>query len=153
MACTCEDLEVRIYLDNCCFNRPFDDQKQARIRLEAEAKLCIQDNIRSDLLELVWSYIIDFENEANPFAERQTAISEWRLYAVIDIAETAVILQQANALAPLGLKAKDALHVSCAIAAGCKYFLTTDDKLLKRGRDVQEIIITDPTAFVREMDL
>ncbi len=32
---------IRIYLDACCLNRPFDDQTQARIRLEAEAVLII----------------------------------------------------------------------------------------------------------------
>lgn len=25
-----------IYLDNCCYNRPFDDQTQERIHLESE---------------------------------------------------------------------------------------------------------------------
>lgn len=30
---------MRVYLDNCMFNRPFDDQSHIRIRLEAEAKL------------------------------------------------------------------------------------------------------------------
>lgn len=29
---------MRVYLDNCCFNRPFDDQRQVRVRLGAEAK-------------------------------------------------------------------------------------------------------------------
>lgn len=38
---------MRIYLDNCCFNRPFDDQNQLRIRLETEAKLGIQEEIFS----------------------------------------------------------------------------------------------------------
>jgi len=33
---------MRIYLDNCSFNRPFDDQTQLRIRLETEAKQLIQ---------------------------------------------------------------------------------------------------------------
>jgi len=28
---------TRLYLDVCCLNRPFDDQSQDRIRLEAEA--------------------------------------------------------------------------------------------------------------------
>jgi hypothetical protein len=37
---------MRVYLDNCCFNRPFDDQSQARVRLEAEAKLEIQQRIK-----------------------------------------------------------------------------------------------------------
>ena len=40
---------MKIYLDNCCFNRPFDDQSQLRIRLESEAKLKIQEDIRSGL--------------------------------------------------------------------------------------------------------
>ena len=26
--------KMRIYLDNCCFNRPYDDQSQLRILLE-----------------------------------------------------------------------------------------------------------------------
>ncbi len=34
-----------LYLDLCAFNRPFDSQKQVRIRIETEAKLCIQEKI------------------------------------------------------------------------------------------------------------
>lgn len=144
---------MRVYLDNCCFNRPFDNQSQTRIRLEAEAKLCIQQYIRGGTLELAWSYILDFENEANPFEERRTTISGWRQYATIDIEETATILQRANSLVALGLKAKDALHISCAMAGECTYFVTTDDEILKCGKDVQGITVLDPTAFVREMNL
>jgi predicted nucleic acid-binding protein len=144
---------VRVYLDNCCLNRPFDDQRQTRVRLEAEAKLCIQEHIREGTLELAWSYILDFENTANPFEERRTTISRWRQYATIDVEETAAILQEANALVELGLKAKDALHIACAIAGECTYFLTTDDEILRRGKDVRGITVLDPTAFVREMNL
>jgi predicted nucleic acid-binding protein len=39
-----------------------------------------------------------------------------------------MILQQAETLLGLGLAAKDALHVSCALAAGCTYFVTTNTK-------------------------
>ena len=144
---------MRVYLDNCCLNRPFDDQRQMRVRLEAEAMLCIQEHIRRETLELVWSYMLDFENAANPFEERRTTISGWRQYATMDIEETAMILQRANRLAGMGLKAKDALHIACAIAGECTYFVTTDDNILKRRQDVHDIIMIDPTAFVREMDL
>jgi hypothetical protein len=51
---------MRIYMDNCCFNRPFDSQSQVRIRLETEAKLRIQERIAMGEIELVWSYILDF---------------------------------------------------------------------------------------------
>ena len=43
-----------IYLDLCCFNRPFDDQTQSRIRLETEAKLVIQQHVRDGRHQLVW---------------------------------------------------------------------------------------------------
>ena len=144
---------MRVYLDNCCLNRPFDDQRQMRVRLEAEATLCIQEHIRSGTLELVWSYILDFENAANPFEERRTTISGWRQYATMNIEETATILQRANLLAGIGLKAKDALHIACAIARECTYFVTTDDDILKRRQGIQDITVIDPTALVREMNL
>jgi hypothetical protein len=124
-----------------------------RVRLEAEATLCIQEHIRSGTFELVWSYILDFENAANPFEERRTTISGWRQYATMDIEETALLLQSANRLAEMGLKAKDSLHIACAIAGECTYFVTTDDNILKRRQEVHDIIVIDPTAFVREMDL
>ena len=33
---------MRVYLDNCCYNRPFDEQTQLKVRLETEAKLRVQ---------------------------------------------------------------------------------------------------------------
>ena len=61
--------EMKVYMDNCCFNRPFDDQSQIRIRLEAKAKLFVQDKVREGQPQLVWSYVLDYENSANPFEE------------------------------------------------------------------------------------
>ena len=37
---------IKIYLDNCCYNRPFDDQTYLKISLEAQAKLQIQSDIK-----------------------------------------------------------------------------------------------------------
>jgi hypothetical protein len=61
---------MRIYLDNCAFNRPFDDQNQLRIRLESETKLYLQEKVQSGKIELVWSYMLDIENDQNPFREK-----------------------------------------------------------------------------------
>lgn len=44
---------MRVYLDNCSYNRPYDDQSQMRIHLETQAKLHIQDMIRQEQIELV----------------------------------------------------------------------------------------------------
>ena len=143
---------MRVYLDNCCFNRPFDDQSQARVRLEAEAKLEIQQRIKDKVIELAWSYILDYESEANPFDERRDVIARWKTAAVADVKETEAIIEQAREIADRGLRAKDALHVACALAAGCDIFLTTDDLVVKRMRGYAGIAVMDPTQFIVEVE-
>ncbi len=44
---------MRIYLDTCSFNRPFDDQVHLDVKFEAEAKIHIQEYIKEGKLELV----------------------------------------------------------------------------------------------------
>ena len=50
---------MKVYLDNCCYNRPFDDQSQMKISLETQAKLYVQDQIKKGNYDLVWSYVLD----------------------------------------------------------------------------------------------
>ncbi len=79
---------TRVYLDLCCFNRPFDDQSQLIIRLQTEAKLAIQEDIQNGLRSLVWSAILDLENSANPDPQRREAIAAWFALAAVDIEGT-----------------------------------------------------------------
>lgn len=141
---------MRVYLDNCCFNRPFDDQRHLRIRLEAEAKLSIQEAIRDGVIQLAWSYILDFENMNNPFIDRRESISAWRTYATVDCVETPAIKATAGAFAQTGLPRIDALHVACAADAGCDYFITTDDQILGKAGQISEIKIVDPIEFIKK---
>jgi hypothetical protein len=141
---------MKIYLDNCCFNRPFDDQNQLRIRLEAEAKLAIQDGIRSGTFGLIWSYILDYENVKNPFPERRMQIGKWRGYAREDIAADDNVLALANGFAATGMKKMDALHLACAKRANADYFLTTDDGILKKAVLIIGMQIRDPIGFIKE---
>ena len=64
---------MRIYLDNCCYNRPYDDQSQIRISLETQAKLYIQDMVKRGQLELVTSYVPEFENSNNRSRQKRLA--------------------------------------------------------------------------------
>lgn len=143
---------MRVYLDNCCFNRPFDSQAHARVRLETEAKLRIQERVVSGEIELAWSYMLDFENSANPFDERRAAVGSWRQRSVVDVEETPGLLENAKELFALGIRSKDALHVACAVEAACEFFITTDDLLLKKLSRYTRIAAVDPTAFVRSTE-
>lgn len=143
---------MRVYLDNCCFNRPFDNQSQLRIKLETEAKTRIQEYILAKEVRLVWSYILEYENNMNPFEERRNSIGKWKDYSETDVNENNEITHRAGQLVNIGLRSKDSLHISCAVHADCDYFLTTDDKILNKSHLVEEIKITDPIDFIREFE-
>ena len=141
---------MRLYLDNCCFNRPFDDQSQIRIRLETEAKLKIQDEIRSGTFQLIWSYILDYENNRNPYQERKLRIRKWKKYAIEDVEENPLIIEKAKELHKKRLHKIDSLHIACAVTSNCEYFLSTDDHILKRTGLFNDIKINDPIGFIKE---
>jgi predicted nucleic acid-binding protein len=141
-----------IYLDNCSFNRPFDDQKQIRIRIETEAKLYIQENIVSGAFQLAWSYILEYENSVNPYPERKETIENWKKYAGVDTGETNDIIELAKVLQKKGLKSKDALHVACASKLNCAYYITTDLNLIKKLRTFEPIRVVNPVDFINQLE-
>ncbi|MFZ1389162.1 MAG: PIN domain protein [Thiolinea sp.] len=133
------------------FNRPYDDQSNLKVLLESEAKLKIQEDIRAGVYELVWSYILDYENNKNPFLERKEQIAKWKVYTKIDIEADENIINLANSINHLGLKKFDSLHIACAIKANADYFLTTDIGIIKKANLIQAINIKDPIDFIREL--
>ena len=139
--------KLKVYLDNCCFNRPYDDQNNLLIFLETEAKLFIQSLIHSNKLTLIWSFVLDYENEANPFEERKRSINAWKKFSTIDCNLCDQIANVAENLLKTGLRQKDASHIACAIYAGANFFITTDKKIL--NKQVQGINLTNPIDFVR----
>ncbi|MCI9597468.1 MAG: type II toxin-antitoxin system VapC family toxin [Firmicutes bacterium] len=140
---------MNLYLDNCCYNRPFDDQTQLKIHLETQAKLHIQSQIKNDFYELTWSYVLDYENGRNPFPEKRKAIQPWKEIASVCVSEAnPKLLAYADHLKRKGIKTFDALHIACAVEAKCDYYLTTDKKLL--NANLSEIKILSPIAFIEE---
>ena len=68
---------MRVYLDMCCYNRPYDDQSQIKVSLETQAKLHIQDLIQKKRLDLVSSYMLRYECGQNPYEMRRNAIMQF----------------------------------------------------------------------------
>ena len=141
--------KARIYLDNCCFNRPFDDQSQIRIFLETQAKIHIQNRITDKSLELAYSYMSVFENRNNPNKDNSRIIEDFFVYATVFInpSKELMIERRAEIIKNCGIKNKDAIHLACAIEAKCDYFLTTDDGILKRYTE-NNIKVCSPIEFV-----
>ncbi|MBP3796266.1 MAG: hypothetical protein J6I46_00645 [Ruminococcus sp.] len=143
---------MKVYLDNCCYNRPYDDQSQFKVFLETQSKLHIQKLITEGKLELVYSYMSRYENAQNPFEIRRNTISQFFKNASVYVDETnaVIIINKAREIMQTGVKTKDAIHVSCAIFAKAEYFLTTDVRLLKYKSN--EIKIMNPIDFINELE-
>ena len=142
----------RVYLDNCVFNRPFDDQAGERVRNETAAVLRILDEIRSGSLELVWSFVNESENLENPFLGNMWAISKWKDVAKIEIVESPALLSFAKGLVDIGLGVGDALHLASAAEVNADFFLTTDDTILRKLTDFEGVIVLDPIRMVAKID-
>jgi predicted nucleic acid-binding protein len=140
------DKMIRIYLDNCCYNRPFDDQSHILVKLETDAKLQIQQLVCESKLELIWSFILHKENADNPFVARRNKIARWENIAVHCVLYSNEVNATANDLARLNIRPKDAWHVACAIHAGADYFISTDKKLLTKP--VQAVSLVNPVTFL-----
>ena len=144
---------VKIYLDMCCYNRPYDDQSQLKISMETQSKLHIQMLVRSGRFKLVTSYMLRYECGNNPFEMRRSAIFDFinkNTYAYIGIERQAMIEAKAEEIMKTGIKYKDACHVASAIYAGCEYFISTDSRLLKYKSS--EIKMVTPIEFVMETE-
>jgi predicted nucleic acid-binding protein len=144
-------MKPRIYLDNCCFNRPYDDQMQVKIWLETLAKLHIQSLVYEKRIELVWSFILTFENSCNIFENKKRAIAQWENLSSSFIEKSEEIRSTAKEIMATGVKAADAAHVACAISGNCSFFITVD-KRLSKYKD-ERIIICNPIEFINNIEI
>ncbi|MDR2343324.1 MAG: PIN domain protein [Spirochaetaceae bacterium] len=143
-------MDNRIYLDNCSFNRPYDDQTILRNYLEAEAKTYIQLQIINKNIEPAWSYMMDYEIFFNPFVNRKIQIQKWKSVARINIQYSKKNVILSKQIRSQKVRIKVSIHIACAIEAECKYYVTTDDKLL--NKIIDNIIIVDPITFIKQLE-
>lgn len=146
-------MSVKVYLDNCCYSRPYDDQTQNRIRFETQAKLQIQKCISEGKLELVSSFVLRYENSKKNNEMVRDSIDYFisryaRLYISHQLKKE--IGSIAKKVMETGIDPIDSAHIACAVLAGCEFFITVDDGILKRRYDSIEII--DPIRFIKEVN-
>lgn len=135
-----------VYLDICCFKRPFDDATLERIRREAEAVAAILDAAEAGAVRLVRSPAHDFENDRNPREDRRLATLLWLEAAGTRVPAGREAFERARELEALGFSALDALHLACAEKSAAKWFVTTDDRLLRRARTHRERLRIEAVA-------
>ncbi len=145
---------MKIYLDACCLNRPFDDQRQPRIRLEAEAISLILQKLHQREWEWIGSEVLVYELGQTVDVERKERLLllAGQSHQVVEITEK--ILKQAEKLEASGFESYDAIHLACAEEAKVDVFLTTDDNIQKtsnRNKEVFSFMVSNPVRWLEEV--
>jgi predicted nucleic acid-binding protein len=144
---------VKLYMDLCCLNRPFDDQSQGRVALESQAVVLVLERIDRGKHTFCNSAALVVENSLSPRARVRREIEVLLDRADVWIAHDEGIDARVAELQKLEFKELDAYHVAAAESAGCDRVLTCDDRFLKAARRNAakiRVTVTDPIRFVSE---
>jgi len=125
---------LSIYLDTCCLQRPLDDQRQPRIRVETEAVLAVLAVIQAGEAMMVTSDVLEYEIGRIPDESRRHAALEMLSLAGKRLTITEAVERKAETLERKGIHAMDALHLALASEYRIDRFTTTDDALLRKAR-------------------
>ena len=144
---------MKLYLDNCCYNRPFDDQSQERIYLESEAILSILKRGEQQQFKILGSPILQLE--MNQMRDENKKQKVRNLYQVIheEITYTKEVKARSTEIMELSkIRSFDALHIAIAESASVNVILTTDDKLEKMASRLDlKVKVQNPLKFVLEV--
>ena len=145
---------MRIYFDNCCIQRPFDDKSQIRIRIDAEAVISIIELIEENKIELVTSSIVEMESNKTPDPERVEFGLKVLSLGSKNINLSDKIINRAKEFEKKNVKAIDALHLAIGDIEKIDYICTTDDRFIKRAHMIKnlKIKVVSPLKFIEEYE-
>jgi predicted nucleic acid-binding protein len=143
---------MRVYLDNCCYNRPFDDLSQDRVYLEAEAVMTIISHCERGDWTLVTSGVVEYEVLRISSPDKLESVLELCAVAVERVTLTDEAVDRAAYFKQNGLRDFDSLHLAVAETNHVDVFLTTDDKLLRAVHRLDiKIKIANPVTWLMEV--
>lgn len=123
---------MNIYLDTSALNRIFDDQSQPRIFIETSAMLLVIGLIEKGIISIVSSEVLEYENSRNPYAERHIFVASVLRNARMIQTLNDTLVKRGHDIEKFGVQGIDALHLACAEKLKVDYFVTCDDKIIKR---------------------
>ena len=143
---------MKIYMDNCCLNRPFDDQSNLRVHLESEAIKTILTLVEQQKWKLVSSKVLRFEISKNVDESRRKELMAIESLANEIIQINPLIATRAKEFENFGVQSFDALHLACS-EQYADVLLTVDDKFLKKTAGINSLNITvyNPLVWLNEV--
>jgi len=149
-------MKIKVYLDVCSWYRPFDDQSQIRIRMEAEAVQIILEMSDLGQIQIFISDIILYENSGTKDLVKMQKVKELFKSCKDYIPYDQDIQKMAFELSKDGFTPLDALHLASAETGGVGYLITTDDKFQKKYDQLRgrvNVKVVNPVDFVKGIDI
>ena len=142
---------MKLYLDLCVYNRPFDYQGQERIALETGAFIYLIEQIEKGNYTLVCSEALVYENRRNPDNLRKEKISTYFKLAKYFVSLEESDFERANVLRTIGFSDMDSLHIASAEKGNVNFLITCDDwmsDLYKKNAQAVKIVVMNLLEFV-----
>ncbi len=143
---------MRLYLDNCCLNRPYDDLRDDMVRMEAESVMSIIARCEDGDWEFCSSDVLfdEIDNATNLVKKQKVLLLYGAATCHIDL--TSKIVVRAKFIEGAGIKPYDSLHLASAEFGGADVFLTTDRKLISAAkRSDITIRVANPLQWLTEV--
>jgi len=144
---------IRIYLDSCCLGRLYDDNAQERVRREVEAVRAVLRRVRMGEVKLVASSMSVVENMRDSSHLRQQGAQLLLDMATVHVDFDDTDIQRAEQLHGMGFGKADAYHVVAAEKASCDVLLTTDDRLIRKAAQHNQLLqvrVINPVDWAME---
>lgn len=144
---------LKLYIDNCCYNRPFDDLRQEKNNLEAQAIKLIIDKYWKDEFEIYTSDALVIEmNNIKDQIKKAKVLEVYNKLNLINIPFSNNIIKRASELRQYNIKNMDSLHIAYAESSNIDYFITTDKLLINASsRANLNVKVINPISFIMEV--
>ncbi len=144
----------KVYFDTCAINRPFDDQAQARVRLETEAVEHLLRAVTDGRLAWIVSDVILFEVSRCPDEARRERVGTLCRTASERVILSEAVGRRARELRAQGFRDLDALHLASAEQGGAQVLITTDDRFIRAAQTLQPpspVRVANPVVYALEV--
>lgn len=138
-------------MDTNVWCRPFDKPSE-RISKEVEAFFKILEDASAKKYTLIGSVVLDVEVGNIEKEEKKVAVeglmSLFISQKVLEVSKS----EQGEIRKSVGLKIPDASHIACAIRGESEYFVSCDDEILRKGKEIEKrygIKVCNPIVFIR----
>ena len=145
---------MKVYLDLCVYNRPFDDQTNERIFIEARAFYIVIKWLEEGKIISINSDALEYENSLTSNPDRRRRVKSYLSLATEFVKLSEFSIRRANEIIHLGFRDMDALHIAMAEEGKAHYFGTCDDGIIaiaEKNHERLEVRVCSILEFLKEV--